>query len=80
MTLFAWLLITAPLTGGLLNPAVTLGIFICNKTWSHDIDMFIILLFAQFMGAFGGCFMSALHLICFDEKVPRTAFDVPIYD
>jgi len=66
LTLFANLLIAAPISGALFNPAVTVGIFVCNKTKSADIDMFLIMLFAQFFGAFHGCFGSALSLATFN--------------
>jgi len=80
LSLFACLLIAAPITGAHFNPAVTVGIFVCNKTWHDDIDMFLITLFAQFFGAFNRCFASALSLASLNEEVARTNFGVPVAD
>jgi len=74
------LLIGGPITGALYNPAVTLGIYVSNKHWKQDVDMLLLLLFAQFTGAFCGCLWVNLSLYCSDPNVPRTNWNVPIAD
>jgi len=43
--LFALLLIGGPVTGAHFNPAVTIGVYISNKHWKVDWDMFLITIF-----------------------------------
>ena len=52
--LFALILIGGPITGGHFNPAVTLGVYISNVKWREDWQIFLLMLFAQFFGAFWG--------------------------
>jgi glycerol uptake facilitator-like aquaporin len=44
--LFAWLLIGGPITGAHYNPAVTIGVFISNKHWKDDFEMFGVMIAA----------------------------------
>ena len=78
MTLFLWLLIGGPITGAHYNPAVSIGVLICNKHWRNDIDIFMIMLFGQFFGAFFGCFFANISLISWNPNVERTGMGVPI--
>ena len=75
-TLFAAILIGGPITGAHFNPAVTLGVYISNKHWLDDVNMFLLMIFAQIFGAFFGCLMASLSLYCSDELVPRTNWNV----
>ena len=43
-TLFACILIGGPITGAHFNPAVTLAVYISNKHWVDDVDMFLVMM------------------------------------
>ena len=52
--IFAMILIGGPITGGHFNPAVTLAVYISNVKWREDWQIFLLMLSAQFFGAFWG--------------------------
>lgn len=56
--LFAWLLIGGPITGAHFNPAVTVGVYISNKHWQEDVNMFLITLMAEFTGGIFGIMLT----------------------
>lgn len=60
--LFALLLIGGPVTGAHFNPAVTIGVYISNKHWKEDWDMFLITVFGQIVGGIFGISLSWLSL------------------
>jgi aquaporin Z len=59
---FAMILIGGPITGAHYNPAITLGVYISNKNWAEDISMLVVMMSAQFSGAFAGCLLANLSL------------------
>jgi aquaporin Z len=56
--LFAWLLIGGPITGAHFNPAVTVGVYISNKHWQEDVNIFLITLVAEFTGGILGIMLT----------------------
>jgi len=74
----ALILIGGPITGALYNPAVTLAVYVSNKHWKDDWEMFLLMNIAQITGAFCGCLWVNLSLYCPDTDVPRTNWGVPI--
>ena len=44
LSLFACLLIAAPITGAHFNPAVTVGVFISSRTKKDDLAMFFVMI------------------------------------
>ena len=77
-TLFICLLIAAPITGGHFNPAITLGIYICNAHWRKDVDMFLVMMAAQFLGAIFGVSMVWLSLYNSEVDALPTWANVPV--
>ena len=62
LTLFAVILIIGPVTGCHINPAVSLGVFLSNRFWESDLNMFLIMVGAQFTGGFLGIFLVYMSL------------------
>ena len=58
--LFALLLVGGPISGGHYNPAVTIGVFCNEKNKKEIVGRFILILLAQFTGAFFGVVMGLL--------------------
>jgi len=56
-TIFICLLIGGPITGAHYNPAVSFGVYLCDHHWREDVVMFLVMMAAQFCGAFFGVFM-----------------------
>ena len=77
-TIFICLLIGAPITGAHYNPAVTLGVYICDADWREDVDMFLVMMAAQFLGAFFGVGMVWLSLYNSSVDALPTWANVPV--
>ena len=60
LTVLTLIVICAPITGAHFNPAVTMGVYVMNKNWKQDRSFLFIILFAEFVGAFFGVFLSWL--------------------
>jgi glycerol uptake facilitator-like aquaporin len=60
--LFACLLIGGPITGAHYNPAVTVGVYICNKHWKEDFGMFCVMIGGQVTGGIVGVMLAWVSL------------------
>lgn len=76
--LFAWLLICGPITGAHFNPAVTIGVYVSNKSWRQDTAMFLTMIAAQITGALFGIFLVWISLYNDFSPVEKTRGGVPI--
>ena len=75
--LFAWLLICGPITGAHFNPAVTIGVYVSNKSWKKDTVMFFVMIAAQVFGALFGICLVWASLYNGTGKVETTSGGVP---
>ena len=77
--LFAWLLICGPITGAHFNPAVTIGVYVSNKSWKQDTAMFLTMIAAQITGAIFGIFLVWASLYNGNDISPfeKTSGGVP---
>ena len=78
--LFATLLIAGPITGAHFNPAVTLGVFISNKHWKDDVQMFFVTIAAEFCGGMFGIMMvwSSLYFPSALDPIGVSRVGVPM--
>jgi len=70
--LYVLLVIVSPISGGHLNPAVTIGVFINEKKFSEDKVLLVITIAAQFVGAFLGIFFTFLSYGNFYDSWKQT--------
>jgi glycerol uptake facilitator-like aquaporin len=52
--LFVGILMSAKVSGGMFNPAVTIGIYTANKTFIKNIVLVVMIIIAQILGAYFG--------------------------
>ena len=60
MTLFGIALAIGPVSGGHVNPAVTLAIYISDGFWSRNLFYMLMIWVAQIAGAFAGLGLLSL--------------------
>ena len=73
LTVFALVLISAPVSAGHFNPAITLAVYISNKEWRKDWDFCLLIMLAAFVGAWWGCSLGWLSLYNPDGENPTKA-------
>ena len=62
-TVLSLIIACAQITGAHFNPAVTIGVYVKNKKWGKDFGLFMMILLAEFSGAFLGVFWTWLVLM-----------------
>lgn len=60
LTVLALIICCAQISGAHFNPCVTIGVYVFNRKWKKDLTMFILVLVAEFTGAFLGVFWTWL--------------------
>ena len=62
-TVLALIVGAGPITGAHFNPAVSIGVYFYRRKWCQDLPMFMMVLLAEFTGAFLGVFWAWLVLM-----------------
>ena len=76
-TVMGLVLISAPITGAHFNPAITLSVYISNKDWRKEWDLFIYVSLAAFVGAWWGCSLAWIALYNPDAE-PTSKAGIPL--